>query len=305
MLIGFAPDQDKGTSIHAVHEEMLELIGPYQAGLGFLKLLTEPTDQIFDILITNNMDTFRKFKLEKQEDSLLAVFNGPSECGSADICFTASEEHKKHLIVKYDWTKEKVFVVGRPSMDLLWATENEKMALQRIFLRSNGVNPDWGSILINTVCSKLIGKSLDYLCNFSEEIGMNLIIRAGKNHENKDLDHVCFSDTNKDPDNLPPLIAADILITDYADSVLDYLALDRPIIFIVSEDNKTTPWWYNENLPGPIARTVKQLCSLIKTRNEWFNQYINQRKAWKKKFVAGQGTASQKVVNMLMKEYNK
>jgi hypothetical protein len=306
MLIGFASNNTKGTNTCSVYEHMRELVQPSQTSC--LHLLPQPENKSqYDIVIADSLNDFKKLKIKKKDKSLLAVFDGPSECFTANICLAASKAHKKRLIEKYDWTQETVFVVGQPSMDLLWATDNEQEAIKRIFLRSSLVNTDWSSILLSSVNLELKSKLMDHLIKFTEKQSMNLIVRSTDLFEvPDDCDHVCCSSINENPDNLPPLIAADVMVTDCADEALDYLALNRPIIFISSAKQITYPWWYNEdNLPGPIVRTVKQLCSLIETKDGWVDKYTAQRKLWKNRFTAGNGVASESVVNVLMKEFNR
>lgn len=95
---------------------------------------------------------------------------------------------------------------------------------------------------------------------------------------------------NDIPTNLT-LAAADVLVTDYSSIFFDYLCLDRPILFLLTdlEDYSTNRGLYEppERLPGGQARDVAQLAELagalargeaepaetIARRREWRQTY--------------------------------
>ena len=71
------------------------------------------------------------------------------------------------------------------------------------------------------------------------------------------------------PDINHLLTVTDILITDYSSVPMEFSLLDRPMIFFaydLKEYEQERGFWedYEENIPGPIARTTEEVIELIK-----------------------------------------
>lgn len=299
MIIGFCTD-NKYTDVAAVYEHMSDLSGG-NAG-DYLKLIELKQSTKYDIVVADTISAARELGVMKADARMLVVFGGDSR-GGADLVFASSELHKKHLVNNCGWKKDRVRVVGRPSMDLLWGTHDEKELLRQVFLRSNWVDRERETVLFNfkdaTIDKEMWDEILDWI-----DGELNVIVRGPK----MDLvpekrDNVAI-DTSDDP--LPRLLAADILVTDFHDETLDYLTLERPVVFLACDI--LDRWWMppnNYNLPGPMVTSAKKIIHAIANRDKFPQKYIDNRNTWKEKFVGGRGDSANLAVGIIMKKWRK
>jgi CDP-glycerol glycerophosphotransferase (TagB/SpsB family) len=97
------------------------------------------------------------------------------------------------------------------------------------------------------------------------------------------------------------LIASDLLITDCSYLALDYLYLNRPMVFTIGGD-AIMPKWFKKNVPGKKVYNLKQLKWAIKqftNKKEVFEEPLrNKFVKWFVPFNDGQSSA--RVVNSVM-----
>ncbi len=298
MLIGFATD-NKYTDAAAVYEHASELSGG-NAG-DYLKIIELKQSAQYDIVVADSIQKARELGVMKADARMLVVFGGESK-GGADIVFASSNPHKRHLIEDCGWKKERVRVIGRPSMDLLWGTDEEKELLKKVFLRSQWV--DWeretvvfrltGAVINQDmwtdILNKIDGKLNVVVCGSKQPID-RLFLEQGNN---------ITVDESDDP--LPRLLAADMLVTDFHDETLDYLTLERPIVFL--GDERPNNWWQIDcELPGPLVKSAKKIIHAIAHMDEFPQKYIDNRDVWKARFVGGEGNSADRAVRIIMKKW--
>lgn len=104
------------------------------------------------------------------------------------------------------------------------------------------------------------------------------------------------------PDEKELLLLADILITDYSSIMIEYTLLNKPLIFYPYDyeyylDSERGFYFnYKNTVPGPIARTNKELINIIKENNYDFKK-INDFKTYQ--FDHTDGNSSKRVVDLL------
>lgn len=297
MIIGFATD-NKYTDAAAVYEHMSELSGG-NAG-NYLKIIELKQSAKYQIVVADSIAKARELGVMKADARMLVVCGGESR-GGADLVLASSKPHKRHLVEDYGWQKDRVKVIGRPSMDLMWGTDEEKEMLRQVYLRSRYVDRERETILFNfqeTVFDAAMWEEiLDWI-----EGELNVIICGPDVDTDLELkSNVVLTDLD---DPVTRLMAADMLVTDFHDETLDYLVLDRPIVFV--GDERPDNWWQIDcGLPGPLVTSAKKIIHAIANRDQFPQKYIDNRDAWKKKFVGGQGDSADRAVGTIMQKWQK
>ena len=122
-------------------------------------------------------------------------------------------------------------------------------------------------------------------------------------------DNIICYDSSKD---IQPLLkATDILVTDYSSVYMDYLLLDRPIVFYpynlekYIESQNGLLFDYKTMVPGPICYSQDQLQEAITNfaigRTDWFAD--KRAEIRKLAFKYEDGKSSERIWNFIMKEY--
>ena len=173
MVIGFAIE-NKYTDAAAVYEQMSELSGGHAGD--YLKIIELKQSAKYDIVVADSIQKARELGVMKADARMLVVFGGESK-GGADLVFASNKPHKRHLVDSCGWKKERVRVIGRPSMDLLWGTDDEKELLRQVFLRSNWVDRERDTVLFNfkdmVISEEMWGEILDWI-----DGEINVVIRG-------------------------------------------------------------------------------------------------------------------------------
>ena len=295
MIIGFATE-NKYTDVGAVYEHMSELSGG-NAG-DYLKLIDMKQNAKYEIVIADSVQKARELGVMKADAQMLVVFGGESK-GGADIVFATSKAHKQHLVDDCGWRKDRVKVVGRPSMDLMWGTDDEKDLLRQVYLRSQYVDRARKTILFslnNPVISvDMWEEILDWI-----EGELNVIICCDEVDTDLELKtNVCLPESD---DPLTRMLSADMLVTDFHDETLDYLTLERPIVFL--GDERPNNWWQIDcGLPGPLVKSAKKIIHAIAHMDEFPQKYIDNRDVWKARLVGGEGNSADRAVEIIMKKW--
>jgi CDP-glycerol glycerophosphotransferase len=128
--------------------------------------------------------------------------------------------------------------------------------------------------------------------------------KAEKKLEFKSLSNI--KNIRKDSDIQELLFISDILITDYSSVYIDYLLLNRPIIFFTYDydyyEKKNRGLLYNlkEIAPGPLIYTGKELIKTIKNIFEIGKEYEQKRKKINEQFNKYQnGKSTERLLKFL------
>ncbi len=139
---------------------------------------------------------------------------------------------------------------------------------------------------------------------FNNELGSEYIlcIRLHPQINNASLNEENVINLTDYPDEKELLLLADILITDYSSIMVEYTLLNKPLIFYPYDyeyylDSERGFYFNYKNIvPGPVARTNKELINIIKEDNYDFKK-INDFKTYQ--FDHADGNSSKRVVDLL------
>lgn len=216
---------------------------------GRLKMLERRANRNITHLIVNNENTAKQYAkafnvninkvyptgLPKTDDMLYRVWRTKKTGLNAD---------KKNIYGKYDIPSDKKLILYAPTFR----------------------DDNLGSDIILQRVEDLAGKlPKDYV------LGIRLHPFVARLASSKNLKSVYDFSGEKDASAL--IMAADILITDYSSIIFEYCITEKPMIFFAydleefSEKGRGFYEDYVSYVPGPVAKTVKEVIDIIKEDN--------------------------------------
>jgi CDP-glycerol glycerophosphotransferase len=199
-------------------------------------------------------------------------------------------------------------------LDLL---EADAESIQKINdLRNNGCKailyaPTLGDPMGNAIKAGFL--NLEDISSFAKKYKLLFVFKfhpsADCCDESADYDNIIFYDSHKD---IQPLLSiTDVLVTDYSSVYMDYLLLDRPIVFFAYNREKHLEaqegliFDYESVTPGPVCISQNQLheaiinCIILNK-----DDYAEKREQLKKlTFKYEDGLASERIWNFITKEF--
>lgn len=151
--------------------------------------------------------------------------------------------------------------------------------------------------------------SLDYavLDRFLDKAGMHLVIKGHHLTGGRlvsSLPNITVFDNNADVYPLMPLV--DLMVTDYSSIFMDYLLLDRPVLFFCPDydeyikRNRELQFPYEAMTPGPKCRTQGELHEALAQVALGRDDYAKDRRALRDKaFLHTDGRASERIAAYL------
>jgi len=123
------------------------------------------------------------------------------------------------------------------------------------------------------------------------------------------LKNIIRIDFNEEPYTQKIIACADLLITDYSSIYVDFLLLNRPILFILFDAEEYTSHRglvvdpdSNIDMPGPKIQSVKEFINYIEGLEDGKDVYANYREHAKKKFYKyPDGKSCQRVWTFIIK----
>jgi len=275
---------------------------------------TDPSDIIFvrmrscKIINLWHSVTIKKVVFDKWPEKLrsslwMRIFNwliGNPRFNNVDLHIATSESQVKVLSTAFNSTN--FAICGQPREDILFGKSasiatriKEELGIgSRKLVLYMPTHRDYGR---GDICPTLFKDNTPAKKRLDECFA----VVYTKNHINmisKVEPYIDPSGTIREITNIPVdtqelLCAADVLITDYSSCYIEYLHLDRPIIFYhydkyTEEDNEI---YYNEIdiMPGPFVKTEEDLLNkIIMCLNDPL-LYAEQRKSVKSFFYKHQG----------------
>lgn len=140
-----------------------------------------------------------------------------------------------------------------------WRSLGRRLVLVTPTFRDSGAMP-----------IELDEEMLRYIDEFASQHGIELIFKFHPSERNSDLIHgkhfhVCASDSDIYP--LFPLVSA--LVTDYSSISMDFLLIDKPIYFLIPENDdyvcndRQLQFDPREMMPGPVVSNWRDLLAAI------------------------------------------
>ncbi len=240
-----------------------------------------------------------------------------------DLFVSTSEYFTENIFKKTEIVK-RFINAGYPRNDIFFKEQLDDLdllgadieSLQKIDeFRKNGFKsvlyaPTWDDPMGNAIKSGFL--DLAKLSEFAKKHKVLFIFKFHPSvrcvEEFGVFDNIIYYDNTKD---IQPLLkVADILVTDYSSVYIDYLLLDRPIIFFAYNYEKYVEARgfisdYKSMSPGPICYSQDQFQETILNYTiRQADEFANKRKDFKKlAFDHEDGKSSERIWDFIMKEY--
>lgn len=181
-----------------------------------------------------------------------------------------------------------------------WATAGRKLIVVTPTTRDSGAAPmqiDAETVRVIDAFSKAHGLEFVFKFHPSE--------RAAGFITGSHL-HTCSSDS----DIYPLLAHADALVTDYSSIYMDYLLLDRPVLFLIPDgdsymrNDRQVQFDLAEMMPGPIAASWQELLTLL--NQQWTEDaHAEERRTLCNRSFDGlsQNDATTRLIEFMRKQY--
>jgi len=226
-------------------------------------------------------------------------------CGNVDRFFVTSRYEKECLSEAFNIPQDRFEITGNPRNDLLYLNKNPldsdtKTILYTPTFRERGEG-EHSRVLLHPDVSE--GQMHEFL----EKNQAKLIIRPhwiteGRVYKSDRIETV----THFDEPHLHNLfIKSDVLVTDYSSAYIDWLILDRPVVFTpydleeYSEKNGLLDD-YENLVPPPISTTLEDLFIDLGSALENPQKYSEERNQMKIKYLGPWGYgASERVLSIL------
>ena len=224
--------------------------------------------------------------------------------------FVASEYEKKMHSAAFGISGDKFRITGNPRNDYLYKiSQKEKLPGRTILYaptfreRGEGLG-NHSQILIHPDINE------ERMHNFLLEKNARLIIRPHwiTAFQTFSSDRIECVNHEKEPDLHQLFKQADILVTDYSSAFIDWLILDRPVIFSPYDLGEYTSKngllkSYNELVPPPICHTAEDLFSSMSDALENPSIYTEEREVLKRIYLEDlAGGACERVFQIISQE---
>lgn len=217
-----------------------------------------------------------------------------------DLTVATSGVHARNLASTWRLREDQVRVVGIPRNDVLLRTARDLDRLERSGLhgplavwlptfRSHG-----GSGQVDGTDSGLAtqfeGADLPTVNEIARRAGYHILVKPhplAPRESNEDLDHVTVwtgEDLRSNGWTLYELLSqADLLITDVSSVWIDFLLLDRPIVFAMSDldeyrEDRGTYFDVADLVPGDLCSTLDQLTEALDTHGRGEDPWARRRR---------------------------
>ncbi|MGL5779978.1 CDP-glycerol glycerophosphotransferase family protein [Cetobacterium sp.] len=194
----------------------------------------------------------------------------------------ATSENFKKIMAKFlNISEDKVVVLGQPRNDLLY--KSKKITKNKKVLYAPTWRP-WGDVKLFPFKDFKIEK----LEKFLEENSIDMYIRVHPNFEDKiprnllNIKNIEKMSSKEVPEIMEELSQFDLLITDYSSIYIDYLILDRPIIFLPYDYTQYESKIgftvnYQKYTPGVKPKLMEEFLEVLKKSLNDKNFYSKER----------------------------
>ena len=305
--------------------------------------LTFKDSNHIDIAITDNgrhlANMKSRIKLNTQHGNLFLGDTSPEPQYNINLTLAASES-ERNMMIKNGYHPYNVLPTGQPRTDRLFHLKDRKDIKEK-YLLSKGLNPLSPTMLYAPTYSRGafgFGKKLFFASSESLEQDVlmaralmsaarfshfNIIIRLHKYLKRiygpsllppylaKEFEHAHVHDNDSEPDSIPVLCATDVLVTDFSSIAADFLALDRPIVFVDPQvDWSYTDKWHatkDDRLAiGKVVKTHMEMMNAVVDFKDWGYSHVTQanRSVMIDKFQPNfDGKCSERVFQTIMRRY--
>lgn len=221
--------------------------------------------------------------IAKSHTIIWNYFIGPLKLNDANFVPSTSVFFSE--LLKHCFRTPYIFDLGQPRTDAFFSWNKKNIRTKNGFSEDKYIilymptHRAFGKGKMNPAVFKANASAIDFFTKNNILLIWKFHINMLKDYTPDSQSHDVFLDlslTSSDPQEL--LYVADMLITDYSSCYIDYLLLDRPILFYLYDDyeNKDNEVYFSpldHNL-GDICRTEDELLEAIKKRKGFSNQFI-------------------------------
>ena len=228
-------------------------------------------------------------------------------CGKVDRFFVASEYEKENHSVAFSIPEDRFVITGNPRNDRLYNAHTPmkspiKTILYTPTFRERGDGPgNHTRVLLHPEIEEID------MIEFLEAHNAKLIIRPhwityGHHYLSDRIETITHK---QEPDLYNLFEDADILVTDYSSAFIDWLILDRPVIFSpydLEEYTKVNGLLddYRNLVPSPICNTPEDIFLCIAEAIFNPDKYQEQRQQAKQKYLGSIGPgASERILSVI------
>ncbi|MCH5268171.1 MAG: CDP-glycerol glycerophosphotransferase family protein [Lachnospiraceae bacterium] len=247
----------------------------------FIPLAYMNTDGQQIIQLWHGAGAFKRFGLSTEENEEVRALVAKSNEKVTHL-FVTSTQVISYYSEAFAIPPERIYATGVPVIDAYFDEEDKERRRQLIWARY----PEWKGkkILLYTPTFRASKEENDELLErfdinrIQEILGEDWIILI-KMHpkypaENIPTNEYCVNMTDYS-DITDLYMVADMLITDYSSTVVEFVLLNKPIILYAYDLEKYDRGFYRdyrETVPGEIAYTLEELLELLKKNGDDFRK---------------------------------
>lgn len=256
--------------------------------------------------------------LENQVSRLNRLYFKSIFSANYDSIYTTSETLVPIMAKSFGVGRDCIRVMGQPRNDLLFREIDRQDMLKRLY----GIDFSVNHVLLYAPTYREFGKTLlfpfedfdiEVLNDFLERHKMMLLIRYHlEEQQGECLESRWIRTVNEDKvlDIMEILSGFDGVITDYSSIYIDYLLLERPIIFLPYdlkeyESKRGMNFVYEEVTPGPKPTTMKEFMKEAERLFTDGSYYKEARHKGNLFFNEIQEPCSDRICKTIMKEMRK
>ena len=232
-------------------------------------------------------------------------------CGKVDRFFVASEYEKRNHSLAFDLPESCFRITGNPRNDRLYSKSSPldsdvTTILYAPTFRERGDGP--GNHIRILMHPEMDEQSIH---NFLKEKNCKLIVRPHwiTHPHQYSSDRIHTISHFEEPDLYNLFSVSDILVTDYSSAFIDWLILDKPVIFTpydLEEYERKNGLLeeYHKLVPQPICRSPDEILTSLEEAISYPDKYRDERKSMKLKYLGEEGYGASKRVFKIMMTKN-
>lgn len=231
-----------------------------------------------------------------------------------DMVITTSPFYAREVF-EPSFRTDSVEVLGYPRNDALLRTPSKESMINcdmNVFNAAGASRRDrkiilWTPTFRDQVGSPVAGIDFMRLHDFLDREKMHLVIKGHKGSEvnaASELPYLSFYE--KTCDVYPFMRLVDVMVTDYSSIYMDFLLLDRPVVFYCPDYdeyvtyNREFQFPYDEMTPGPKCRTQDEFEAALKRAAYGDDGFGEERRALcEKAFLHRDGRSSERIADHL------
>lgn len=252
--------------------------------MGYMK--TSRRDTQF-VQLWHGAGAFKRFGLSTEENQEVARMVKKANRGITHL-FVTSEHVIPFYQEAFGIEREKIYATGLPVTDLYFDRERMQGRRDKLygrypqfagkklllyaptFRREEWENRQIAEMFHVDLIHKILGEEWLILIKMHPKFPMETFSMETFSMEKILRNEYCYNMT--DYNNISDLyVAADLMITDYSSTIVEYVLLDKPVIlfaFDLERYDRGFYYDYEENMPGEIAHSQEELYRILEKKDK-------------------------------------